>query len=48
MGAVLLSGLAERLEVLSRKEGLGAVGAMVAECDEQYARAAAELRTLLA
>ncbi|MGA2015936.1 MAG: Hpt domain-containing protein [Opitutaceae bacterium] len=48
VGAVVLAGVAERLETLSRKEGLGGVAALVAECEQQYGRAAAELRTLLA
>jgi histidine phosphotransfer protein HptB len=48
VGAVVLAGVAERLEALSRKEGMGGVAAMVAECEAQFARAAAELKTLLA
>jgi len=48
VGAFVLAGLAEHLEAVSRKDGLGGLGAMVAQCDEQFARVAAELRGLVA
>jgi len=46
VGAVALAAAAERLEGLSRKEGLGGVAGLVAQCEAEFARAAAELRTL--
>jgi histidine phosphotransfer protein HptB len=48
VGAVALAGVAERLEAMSRKEGLGGVAGLVADCEAQFARAEAELRSLLA
>jgi histidine phosphotransfer protein HptB len=48
VGAQVLRALAERLERISRTDGLGAVTPMVAECDVEFARAAAELRSLAA
>jgi len=46
VGAVVLKGVAERMEMLSRREGLGAMPALVADCEAEFARAAAELRRL--
>lgn len=46
VGAQALKVVAERLEFLSRKEGLSAVAPLVAECEAEFARAASELRTL--
>jgi histidine phosphotransfer protein HptB len=48
VGAQVVRGLAERLERISRTEGLGAVSPLIAECDAEFARAAAELRRLAA
>jgi HPt (histidine-containing phosphotransfer) domain-containing protein len=48
VGAVALSRVAERLEALSRNEGLGGVAALVASCETEFGRAAAELRALVA
>ena len=48
VGAQALKGIAERLELISRKDGLGAVAPLVADCEAEFARAAAELRRLSA
>ncbi|HMD61689.1 MAG TPA: Hpt domain-containing protein [Opitutaceae bacterium] len=48
VGAVALVRVAERMESMSRKDGLGAVGDLLADCEEQFGRAAAELRSLVA
>lgn len=48
VGAQALRAVAERLEFMSRKEGLGAMAPLVAECEAQFGLAAAELRTLTA
>ena len=48
VGAQALRAVAERLEYASRKEGLGGLAALVAECEAQFGRAAAELRKLTA
>jgi len=47
VGAVVLAATAERLENQSRKEGLADVAALVAECEKEFERAAAELRKLV-
>ena len=47
VGATVLAATAERLENQSRKEGLANVSALVAECEAEFARAAAELRKLV-
>jgi HPt (histidine-containing phosphotransfer) domain-containing protein len=46
VGALALKGVAERLEFLSRREGLVGVAQLVADCDSEFAKAAAELRRL--
>ena len=46
VGAQALRAVAERLEKAARAEGLGAVAPILAECEAQYALAAAELRKL--
>jgi histidine phosphotransfer protein HptB len=43
LGATALRGIAERLEAISRKDGLGGVASLLAECDTEFARAKAEL-----
>jgi HPt (histidine-containing phosphotransfer) domain-containing protein len=48
VGAQALRAVAERLELLSRKEGLGGLAQLVADCEAEFARAAAELRKLSA
>ena len=48
VGAQVLRAAAARLEFLSRTEGLGAVAQLVADCEAEFARAAAELRKLSA
>jgi histidine phosphotransfer protein HptB len=48
VGAQVLKGVAERLEIISRKEGLSAVAPLIASCEVEFARAAAELRRLSA
>ena len=48
VGAQVLRGVAERLERTARTDGLGAVAPLIAECEAQFALAAAELRRLSA
>jgi HPt (histidine-containing phosphotransfer) domain-containing protein len=48
VGAVALASVAERLESMSRTEGLGGVAELAAKCETEFGRAAAELRSLLA
>ena len=48
VGARTLASIAERLESMSRKEGLGGLGSLVADCEAQFGLAEAELRSLLA
>jgi HPt (histidine-containing phosphotransfer) domain-containing protein len=46
VGAVVLARLAERLEAKARKEGLADVAELLAECEAEFARTAAELRKI--
>jgi HPt (histidine-containing phosphotransfer) domain-containing protein len=46
VGAQGLKSIAERLEFVSRKEGLGQVNSLIADCEAEFTRAAAELRRL--
>jgi HPt (histidine-containing phosphotransfer) domain-containing protein len=46
VGAQILKSLGERMELISRSEGLGSVGPLVADCEAEFARVAAELRRL--
>ncbi len=46
VGAQVLKAVAERLEYQSRKEGLGGVGPLIADCDAAFAVAAVELKRL--
>jgi HPt (histidine-containing phosphotransfer) domain-containing protein len=46
VGAMVLRGIAERLEALARKEGLGGVSSLVADCEREFERASAELKRL--
>jgi HPt (histidine-containing phosphotransfer) domain-containing protein len=46
VGAQVLKALAERLEMISRRDGLGQVAPLIAECEAEFARAAAELKKL--
>jgi HPt (histidine-containing phosphotransfer) domain-containing protein len=46
VGAAALKAIAERLEQVSRKDGLGAVGTLIDDCDAEFARVTAELRKL--
>jgi histidine phosphotransfer protein HptB len=48
VGATALKEVAERLEAISRKDGLGAVAPLVADCEQEFARASAELRRITA
>jgi histidine phosphotransfer protein HptB len=48
VGAQVLKAIAERLEAISRKDGLGAVGSLIDDCDAEFGRVAAELRRLSA
>ena len=44
--AFLLKGVAERMESLSRREGLKGMPTLVADCEAEFAKASAELRKL--
>jgi HPt (histidine-containing phosphotransfer) domain-containing protein len=46
VGAQLLRGIAERLEAVSRKEGLGGVSGLIAECDAEFERVKAALEAI--
>ena len=46
VGAQVLKGLSERLEFMSRKEGLGNAAPMIADCEAEFARVVTELRAL--
>jgi histidine phosphotransfer protein HptB len=48
VGAQVLKGLAERLEVISRKEGLGGVSGLIAECEAEFERVKVELARISA
>ena len=43
VGAQVLKAVAERLEAISRKDGLGGVSGLIAECDAEFERVKAEL-----
>jgi histidine phosphotransfer protein HptB len=44
VGAVALKGVAERMELISKRQGLGAMAPLIADCEAEFSRAAAELR----
>jgi HPt (histidine-containing phosphotransfer) domain-containing protein len=44
VGAVALKGVAERMELVSKRQGLGAMAPLIADCEAEFSRAAAELR----
>jgi HPt (histidine-containing phosphotransfer) domain-containing protein len=46
VGAVAIRGVAERMELLSKRQGLSAMATLVADCEAEFARAAAELRAI--
>ena len=46
VGALALRGAAERLELVSKKEGLANVAALVEDCEREFTRAKAELAKL--
>ena len=46
VGAVALKGVAERMELLSKRQGLSAMPPLVADCEAEFSRAAAELRAI--
>jgi HPt (histidine-containing phosphotransfer) domain-containing protein len=46
LGAIAVAGVAETLENKSRTAGLGGLAPLVAQCESEFARAAAELRKL--
>jgi HPt (histidine-containing phosphotransfer) domain-containing protein len=48
LGALALKAIAERLETVSRRDGLGGVSSLVAECEAEFGRVAVQLRTLSA
>jgi histidine phosphotransfer protein HptB len=48
VGAQVLKAIAERLEHISRKEGLGSVGQLIADCEAEFGRVTVELRKLSA
>jgi HPt (histidine-containing phosphotransfer) domain-containing protein len=43
VGAQVLKAIAERLEAISRKDGLGGVSGLIAECDAEFERVKSEL-----
>lgn len=47
VGAQALKAIAERLEFISRREGLGGVGPLIADCEAEFARVTAELKRLI-
>ena len=48
VGAQVLKGFAERLETVSRKEGLGGVSGLIADCEAEFERVKVELRRISA
>jgi HPt (histidine-containing phosphotransfer) domain-containing protein len=48
IGASLVRSIAERMEFMSKREGLAGVGPMIADCEAQFVRASDELRKLSA
>ncbi len=48
VGAQALRAIAERLEYISRKEGLGGVAQLVGSCEDEFGRVAVALRKLTA
>jgi HPt (histidine-containing phosphotransfer) domain-containing protein len=48
VGALALKAIAERLELVSRKDGLSAVGTLIEDCEAEFGRVAAELKKLSA
>ena len=46
VGAQILKSLGERLELISRRDGLASVASLVADCEAEFARVAVELRRL--
>jgi HPt (histidine-containing phosphotransfer) domain-containing protein len=47
VGAQILKGIAERLEFISKKEGLGGVAPLIADCETEFAQVKAELLKLV-
>jgi HPt (histidine-containing phosphotransfer) domain-containing protein len=48
VGAQVLKGIGERMEQLSRTEGLGAIAPLVAEAESEFAKVSVELKNLSA
>jgi HPt (histidine-containing phosphotransfer) domain-containing protein len=46
VGAQVLKAIAERLEAISRRDGLGGVSGLIADCDAEFERVKAELRRI--
>ena len=46
VGAVALKGVAERMESISKRQGLGAMASLLADLEAEFTRAAAELRAI--
>ena len=46
VGAQVLRGIAERLEIMSRRDGLGQAGSVVAEIEAEFAKVSVELGKL--
>jgi histidine phosphotransfer protein HptB len=46
VGAQVLKAIAERLEHISRKDGLGSVGPLIADLEAEFGRVTVELRKL--
>jgi HPt (histidine-containing phosphotransfer) domain-containing protein len=46
LGAQVLKGIAERLEQISRKDGLATVAPLIADCEAEFVRVTTELKKL--
>jgi histidine phosphotransfer protein HptB len=46
VGAQVLKGIAERLEIASRKDGLGGVASQISDCEDEFERVKVELRRI--
>jgi len=46
LGAQILKKIGERMELLSRTEGLGGVASLVADCETEFAKVSVELRNI--
>ena len=46
VGAQVLKGIAERLEITSRRDGLGGVAGQISDCEDEFERVKVELRRI--